>query len=182
MNQLSTIYTLLRAYLSDRVWLLIGAGLSLALFLTTLQTTINGTVSGYTIDTGEIQNALPRWGTIHWPGYPQYSLSGSLLVNLFRLAGIPPAAGASLVSALWGTLAVGLPILLAHELGAAMPAAVVGALVFALSTLMWMDASLAEVHTLTMTFTIAALWFALRFGRTGRRRDLLWLTFVFSCF
>jgi hypothetical protein len=166
--------------LSDGVWLMIGMGLALALFLTTLQTTINGSDSPYTTDTGEIQNALPRWGTIHWTGYPQYTITGSLIVTLLRFIGIAPAAGASLVSALWATLAVGLLILLARDLGAPMPAAVLGALFFAVSTSLWMNASLAEVHTLTVVFILAALWFALRFGRAGRRRDLLLLTLVFT--
>lgn len=166
--------------LSDRAWLAIGVSLTLCFFLTTLQTTINGSQSPYTTDTGEIQNALPRWGTIHWTGYPQYSLTGSLMVTLLRLLGVAPAAGASLVSALWGTVAVGLLILLARDQGAPAPAAVLAGWLVALSTSIWMDASLAEVHTLTVVFTVATLWFALRFGRTGRRRDFLWLAFAFS--
>jgi hypothetical protein len=50
----------------------------------------------------------------------------------------------------------------------------------ALSTGVWVDASLAEVHTLTLVFTVATLLFALRFGRTGRRRDLLLLILFFT--
>ncbi len=171
---------MLRQIPASRAWLLLGVGLALLLFLTTLQTSVNGSPSAYTMDTGEIQNALPRWGTIHWPGYPQYCLTGSVLVNLFRLLGIQPAAGASLVSALWGGLAVGLLIRLAYEAGASGPAALAGGLVLASSTSFWLDASLAEVHTLTMVFTLAILWLALRFGRAGRRSDLLWLAFVLS--
>jgi hypothetical protein len=153
---------------------------ALLLFVATLQTTINGSLSPYTTDTGEIQNALPRWGTIHWTGYPQYSITGSFLVSALHLGGITPATGASLVSALWGTLAVGLLICLARDLGAVMPAAVAGGWFFAIATSVWIDASLAEVHTLTLVLTLASLWFGLRFGRTGRKRDLLWLTFVFT--
>ena len=77
-------------------------------------------------------------------------------------------------------LAVGLLVALLRELGVSGPVAALGALVAAVSTSIWMDASLAEVHTLTLVFTIATLLFALRFGRTGQRRDLLWLTLVFS--
>jgi hypothetical protein len=165
---------------SERVWLALGVGLALLVFLTTLQTTINGSVSPYAMDTGEFQNALPRWGTVHGIGYPQYSLTGSLLVSGMRLAGISPAAAASLVSALWGAVAVGLLILLAHELGAPMPAAVAGAWFAALATSFWMYASLAEIHTLTVVLTVGALLFALRFGRSGGRGDLLWTTFFFT--
>ena len=165
---------------TDRTWFLVAMGLALVLFFATLQTTINGSHSPYTWDTGEIQNALPRWGTIHWTGYPQYSLTGSLFVSLLRPLGIPPAAGASLVSAFWATVAVGLLVLLARGLGASMPAAVIGAWFVAVSTSVWMNASLAEVHTLTLVLTIASLLFAVRFGRTGKRRDLLLLTFAFT--
>jgi len=43
-----------------------------------------------------------------------------------------------------------------------------------------MYASLAEVHTLSLAFAVATLILALRFGRTGERRDLLLLTLVFT--
>jgi hypothetical protein len=81
-------------------------GLALLLFLTTLQTGINGSHSPYTTDTGEIQNALPRWGTLHWTGYPQYSLSGSLLVTLLRLLGIVPRDDGSFVNSPWLSLPI----------------------------------------------------------------------------
>ena len=164
----------------EKMWPWIGAVISFVLYLTTLQTTINGSSSPYTYDTGEIQNALPRWGTIHWTGYPQYSLTGSLLVTLLRLAGISPAAGSSIVSAFWAAITIGILIRLALELGLPRFPAAVGAWTFALSTSFWMDASIAEVHTMTMAFTVATLWIALRFGRLGRKRDLFWLTVVFS--
>lgn len=165
---------------TDRTWFLVGVGLALVLFLATLQTTINGSHSPYTTDTGEIQNALPRWGTIHWTGYPQYSLTGSLFVTLLHALGIPPAAGASLVSAFWATVGVGLLVLLARDLGASMPAAVLGGWFMAVSTSVWMNGSLAEVHSLTLVLTIASLLFAVRFGRTGQRGNLILLTFAFT--
>jgi hypothetical protein len=172
--------TAVRLRRTDRIWFLVAIGLALVLFLATLQTTINGSHSAYTTDTGEIQNALPRWGTIHWTGYPQYSLTGSLFVTLLRAVGISPAAGASLVSAFWATVAIGLLVLLARDLGACIPAAVIGAWFVAVSTSVWMNASLAEVHSLTLVLTIASLVFAVRFGRIGQRRDLLLLTLAFT--
>ena len=33
--------------------------------------------------------------------------------------------------------------------------------------LVWVDASVAEVHTVTLAFSVATLLFAMRFGRTG---------------
>ena len=86
--------------------------LAFVLFLTTLQTIPNGSLHPYGTDTGEIQNALPRWGTLHFPGYPLYSFLGSGFVSLLQLMGIAPATGSSLFSALWGAISVGLLVLL----------------------------------------------------------------------
>lgn len=152
-----------------------AAGLALALYVLTLQWGISSGGSPYTTDVGEIQNALPRWGTLHFTGYPLYSLTGSALVSLLRLFGIAPAAGSSLVSAVWGALAVGLLAAIALEMGATWWAAVGAALLGAMSLSFWINGSLAEVHTMTMALTLASLLFALRYRRTGARSDLLWL-------
>ena len=157
------------------------AGLVAALlFGLTLQTHINGNQGPYAIDVGEIQNALPRWGTLHPFGYPLYSVSGSFLVTVLRILSINPATGASLVSLLWGSIAIGLLAQLALDLGTTRPAALAGALFLAVSRSMWVDSSLAEVHTFTMVITVATLIFALRFGRSGKRSHLLWLAIVSS--
>jgi len=150
------------------------------LFLSTFQTVVDGSQSPYTTDVGEIQNALPRWGTIHWTGYPLYTFLGSLFVTLLRWVGIPPAAGASLFSVLWSVVSVGLLAALLQELDVSGPLAALGALVAAASTSVWMDASIAEVHAMTIALTLAVLLFALRFGRLGGRRDLLLLALSFS--
>jgi hypothetical protein len=149
-------------------------------FLSTLQMHINGSPSPYATDVGELQNALPRWGTIHYSGYPLYTLLGSLFVTALREVGIAPAAGASLFSVVWEALALGLLGLLAIELGAPRTTAALSALVVAVSTSTWIDASLAEIHTLTMFFTAATLLLALRFRRSGRRDHWLWLTLAFT--
>ncbi|MBN1814774.1 MAG: DUF2723 domain-containing protein, partial [Anaerolineae bacterium] len=165
----------------DRVlWPAIAAIVGLAMFLSTVQVDINGSGHPYATDVGEIQNALPRWGLIHRSGYPLYTATGSLFVTFLRLVGLQPAAGASLFSTLWGVVAVALLVVLAQELGAPGPAAALGALSVAAATSVWVDASLAEVHTLTLVFTVATLIFALRFGRMGQRRDLLLLTLLFT--
>ena len=152
-----------------------AALLALVLFLSTLQVSISSGGSPYVTDVGEIQNALPRWGTLHFTGYALYSLTGSALVSLLCLFGIEPAAGSSLVSAVWGALAMGLLAALALEVGANRWAAVGASLLGAMSLSFWINGSLAEVHTMTMALTLASLLFALRYRRTGARSDLLWL-------
>jgi hypothetical protein len=156
------------------------AVVALALFLSTLQIDISGSRHPYATDVGEIQNAFPRWGLIHHSGYPLYTAVGSLFTNALWLTGIEPAAGASLFSALWGAVSVGLLCLLALELGASRSASMLGALAVAVSQSVWVDSSLAEVHTLTLVFTVGTLIFAVRFGRDGRTQDLLLLTLFFS--
>lgn len=162
------------------LWAAVAMTIAALLYLSTFQTHINGSGHPYATDVGEIQNALPRWGLIHHSGYPQYTALGSLFVTLLRWVGVPPAAGASLFSLLWGVITVGLLVILIMDLGVPGPFAALGTLAFAISTSVWMDASLAEVHTMTLALTTATLIFALRFGRDGRHSDLLWLTFVFS--
>lgn len=159
---------------------LLAGFLAAVLFIITLQTHINGGNDPYVTDVGEIQNALPRWGTIHFNGYPFYTITGSAMVTFFRVFGIPPAMGASLVSLIWGCLSIGFLTLLALELGAKRWAAVIGASAFAVSTSLWIDSSLAEVHSMTLMFITATLYFGVRFDRSGNRRDLFWLAFVAS--
>ena len=162
------------------LWVALAVAVAALLYLSTVQTIINGGGHPYVTDVGEHQNALPRWGTIHHSGYPQWTALGSLFVSALRVVGVAPAAGVSLYSLAWGLLTVALLVLLAMELGASGPWAALGALTAAVSTSVWMDASIGELHTATMALTLATLLFAVRFGRDGRRADLLWLTFVFS--
>ncbi len=166
--------------LRRRGWILLAALIALAAFLTTLQWHINGSSSPYATDAGEIQNALPRWGTIHFTGYPLYTFLGSLFVTCMRWLGIQPAAGSSLYSALWGVMSVILFALLGMELGLPEYVASLSSVAMALTASFWIDASLAEVHTMSMALTFAILLFAVRFGRAGRRHDLLLLILCFS--
>ncbi len=161
-------------------WVLLPALIALLLYFSTAQLHINGSNNPYATDVGEIQNALPRWGTIHHSGYPLYTALGSLLVTLLSWFGVPPAAGASLYSALFGALAIGLLSWLALETGLSGPAATLGSLAAAVSTSIWVDASLAEVHTMTLSLSLATLLFALRFGRDGGKWNLYLMALFFT--
>lgn len=161
-------------------WYVTALTIVLAAYLSTLLTAVNGRPDPYTTDVGEIQNALPRWGLIHYSGYPFYLVTGSPFVSALQAAGIPPAAGSSFLSVVWGLVAVWLAMRLAEELGAPPWAAALGALAMAFSASVWVYASMAEVNTLTLTFVLATMLAAMRFGRSGRRRDLLLLALLFS--
>jgi hypothetical protein len=157
----------------------VGASLlAFVTFLSTLQLDINGSRSHYATDVGEIQNALPRWGIIHFNGYPLYSMLGSVFVTVFRLLGVQPATSASLFSAIWGAIGVGVLVALILFFEVPPSVAAVVAFLFALSTSVWVDASIAEVHTMTVALTFGTLLAALHFRRSGQRRDLFWLAFL----
>ena len=163
--------------LNGRVALTGAALIAFFIFLTTLQLHINGSSHPYATDVGEIQNALPRWGTIHYNGYPLYTLIGSAFVTVWRGLGVAPALSASLYSAVWGAISVALLVQLMLALGVQPLIAAAASLLFALATSIWVDASIAEVHTMSMALTFATLWFAVRFGRSGQKSDLYWLAF-----
>jgi len=161
-------------------WALVTALAAGLVYLSTLQWGINGSQSPYATDVGEIQNALPRWGTIHFTGYPAYTLLGSLFVSLLRLLRVEPAAACSLYSALWAMLTISLLVLLSITLGAPHPLAALSGMLAAVTASFWIDASLAEVHTMSAALTVATLLFAVRFWRSGNRRELFWLTLAFT--
>jgi len=163
---------------SPKTAVITSALMAFILFLTTCQLSINGSQHPYTTDVGEIQNALPRWGTIHYTGYPLYTALGSAFVTLLRTIGIPPAMGGSLYAAAWGAISIGLltNLILAFEVQPLIAAT--SAVLFALTTSMWVFASVAEVHTMTMALTFATLFVALRYKRTGQKKYLYWLAFL----
>lgn len=158
---------------------LLAAIVAFLIFLSTLQTGPNGSPHPYATDIGELQNALPRWGTIHFSGYPQYTFLGSLFVTVL-LPIMSPAVSTSLFSAVWGAVAVALLFWLMVELGVRAWVAGLTAVLYALSTSMWVDASIAEIHTMTMAILFGVLLTAVRFNRTGSKKDLYWLAFLGS--
>ncbi|HET6443166.1 MAG TPA: DUF2723 domain-containing protein [candidate division Zixibacteria bacterium] len=154
-----------------------GSGILIFIvYLSTVQSIPNGSPHAYTTDVGEIQNALPRWGTLHFPGYPLYSLIGSIFATILRPFGIQPALGTSLFSAVWGALSVSLLAALSLVFSVPVLAAVATSILFGLAASVWVDASLAEVHTMTVALLLVSILAALQFGRSGKRSTLLWLS------
>lgn len=152
--------------------------ISAMLFASTMQTHLDAGFSHYTTDVGEFQNALPRWGTVHDTGYPLYLLTSEPLVVVLTSLGIEPALSSSFISLIWGTVTVVLLVFFVYELCTSWPVSILAGLTYALSTSFWIDSSIAEVHTMTMAFTVASLWLAILFGKTGKRNILLCLAFV----
>ena len=150
------------------------------LYLTTLQRDINGADSPYTPDVGEIVNALNLWGTLHQAGYPLFSMSGSAFVSLIKLFGIGPATAATLWSWLWGVVTVGLTYTLALRLAGRWEIAGSAAMLYAVSRSLWVDSSIAELHTFSMALAALLLLLGLRAAENPSPRSFYWLAFVFG--
>jgi hypothetical protein len=151
-----------------------------AVYLLTLRRTVVGIcLLDYCADTGEIQVALPLWGTIHYTGYPLFMLLGSPFVTLLRWAGFQPAMGASLYSFMWEMIAMGLLMLLIGRLTANYWLAAAIGLAVAFIEPMWIHGVIPEVYSLAMTLSVIILWLAvdLRAGWSDRRGWLL----AFAC-
>jgi hypothetical protein len=163
---------------SPNTAVIVSALVAYILFLTTCEFGINGSQHPYTTDVGEIQNALARWGTIHYTGYPLYTALGSIFVTLLQVVGISPAMAGSMYGAAWGAIGIGLLTRLILDFEVQPLIAVVSAVLFALTTSFWVFASVAEVHTMTMALSFATLLVALRYQRTGQKKYLYWLAFL----
>lgn len=143
-------------------------------------------------DSGELQFAAWLAGLSHPTGYPLYLMLGWLWSHGLAALGLAnPARAMTLLSALFGALAVALTYLLAvaliaqsrRDAAAARPveriAALVAALTFAWTPTLWSQAVITEVYTLHAALVAALLWLALlwrqevRFLRRNRTSALL---------
>ncbi len=124
-------------------------------------------------DSGELQFAAWLAGLSHPTGYPLYLILGWLWSHGLDALGLAsPARAMTLLSVLFGALAVALTYLLAVTLIAqSRPgqqttatnriAALVAALTFAWTPTMWSQAVITEVYTLHAALIAALLWLAL---------------------
>jgi hypothetical protein len=124
-------------------------------------------------DSGELQFAAWLAGLSHPTGYPFYLILGWLWSHGLEALGLAsPARAMTLLSVLFGALAVALTCLLAGALiGQDQPgkqttaahriAALVAALTFAWTPTLWSQAVITEVYTLHAALIAALLWLAL---------------------
>jgi hypothetical protein len=154
-------------------WFLVGICLvALVVYLPALLTDISATDNPYFTDVGSIQDALGLWGTLHGSAYPLYAFTGALFVTALRLAGVTPAAAASLYSTVWSIATLWIfYILLVDWRGRRWLALAVVSLL-GLSWAYWLFSSYAEVYTLSLFFIVLAWWCALRADRTRQARYL----------
>jgi len=120
-------------------------------------------------DTGELQTVAAILGIAHPPACPAFVLLGWLATRIVPFG--DPAWRVTLVSALSLAASAGFAFATARRLGAATVFAVLGGLAFATASVVWRDATRAEIQALETLLRAAALWFALAYLDRGRVRD-----------
>jgi len=152
------------------------------LYLSTLQTDINGADTPYTPDVGEIVIALNLWGTLHQAGYPIFSMLGSAFVTVAKLFGASPALAAGLWSWLWCLVTVGLTYGLTMRLTGRWWVAAPTALTLAVTRSLWVNASIAELQSFSLSMAALMMLLALYAEERGSETPAWfhWLAFVFG--
>jgi hypothetical protein len=128
-------------------------------------------------DTGELQTVASILGIAHPPAAPAFVLLGWLFVHVLPLG--DDAWRVNFTCALAVSVAVGLLYVTMRRLSVPPIIAAVCTLGFAGASVPWQDATRAEVQDVALLFRVAALFFALRWSMSGRRRDLF---FIGACF
>ncbi len=127
------------------------------------------------LDSAEFINCTAINGLAHPPGYP-------LLLLFTRVAALVPlpsfAFRINLLGALFAALSCLVIFLLIAPLPRARTAALLGALIWAVSWELWQQATVIEVYSLQVLLTGLALLAAAGYAETGSARMLLLLTFV----
>lgn len=156
-------------------WALFAVAISLALYLRTLAPDV---LPG---DAGEFQFAAWRLGLAHATGYPTYLLLGWAWQHLLAVVGIAPATAMNALSAVAGSVGVGLIYLfMARQLrgltGAAGTIALYSAALLAVNTTYWSQALIAEVYTLQVVLMLVLLFATQRLAEAATPRRLITLT------
>jgi hypothetical protein len=131
-------------------------------FLASLQTDVNGSTHDYMIDVGEIQVALNVGGTIHYTGYPLFTVLSTLLVGMARTVGIGPAAAASGAALVWSLLALLVMYRLIWLLTGDTAVSAAMVLVMGAVETVWVHSVVAEVYSFSLLCMALAWWLALR--------------------
>lgn len=170
-------FTFREAYKRSAWWLWALAGVALVWWGTMAKdaTLYNapdptGLVGPLMDDSGEFVVAWHTWGTAHPPGYPFLNAIGNMLTPLRHVTGFSAATHASLVSFLFGLLALwGLGQVIEDAVGGAC------ALLFvAFGGLTWLYSNVAEVYSFALFLGIVGIGGAYRVGQNPTRRGM-WL-------
>lgn len=159
---------------------LVAAGILLLVYAATIQQDVNGSSHDYVLDTGEIQVALNLWGTIHYTGYPFYTVLSASLAAAGRGLGMSPALAASATSLTWSLLALLVfYLVLARILSGNTLLAALMVLVVGLTETFWLHSVIAEVYSFSLLLVCLALLGCLHLRE--RWEPGKWLVTIFVC-
>lgn len=144
--------------------------LSLGVYLLTLHPGV-----GPFLDSIELQTAALVRGVIHPPGSPQYLLLSRLAMSI--LPGADPAYRLNLMSALAGSMTVGVVYLLSYRLTRSLFSSGFAALSLALGPLFWFESSITELYALNALYVALVLYLLLAWRQTGRKA-LYWMAAI----
>jgi hypothetical protein len=149
----------------------------LPIYAGTLQYDVNGSSHDYLLDAGEIQVALNLWGTIHYTGYPHYTVLSAALTQVGRAAGLAPAAAASATSLVWSCLALLVVYrLLCHIVPRRTVVSGLAILALGLVETWWMHSVIAEVYSFSLLLVGLAALLGMRLRRGWQPH--VWLAWV----
>ncbi len=160
-----------------RTWLpgLLVLLVLLLIYSGTLQRDVNGSSNGYMLDVGEIQVALNLWGTIHYTGYPLFTILGALLTHILRMVGLPPAGAASAVATVWSLLGLASVYgLLLRMTGGKSDLAALVVLALGVVETFWVHSVVAEVYSFSLFLTSVILLVAMKLN-AGWNARYWWL-------
>jgi hypothetical protein len=157
---------------------LLAVGLLCLVYAATLQRDINGSAHDYVLDTGEIQVALNLWGTIHYTGYPLYTVLSALLTEVAGGLGMPPSLAASATSLIWSLLAL---LVFYRVLGYIVPGNTILAglivLIVGLVETFWLHSVIAEVYSFSLLLVSLALLLGIQLRESWQPGK--WLAVIF---
>lgn len=160
-------------------WPLFAALLLLTfIYATTLQRDVNGSSHDYLLDVGEIQVALNLWGTIHYTGYPLFTMLSALITTVGREAGLAPAVAATVPALIWSLASLALIYGLIWRLTGELVLPALTILGLGLVETFWLHSVIAEVYSFSLIWLTAALLLALSLHEQWRNRE--WLLLLFS--
>lgn len=126
-------------------------------------------------DSGEFQWAMASLNVPHATGYPLFTLLGYVWQQL-PLDG-PVAWRLNLLSAIYGAAAVGMVYLTSRRLTGRDSAALVAAVIFALTPVFWFNASILEVYTLNAFFLALIIYLVLVWSDHPSGRSAIYFAF-----
>lgn len=129
-------------------------------------------------DSGELATVCSTLGIAHPTGYPLYTLLGKIIVEFFPF--YPPALATNFLSALFSAIAVASLTLFLREVGVSKTYSLLGGFIFGIGEVLWSQAVITEVYTLSSAVQWLSMTSLARWWRTRNPRFLFLASYLFG--